>query len=137
MIEVRVGREGNSAALEVSDNDLGIPAHALPHVFERFYRSDKAHSRANGGAGLGLSIVKAICAAHKGEIKVPSQEGRGSNFRVELPLVPVFANDGATAVLRSKSEHILAFYSMTFASCVLNRRKKAVWENHHPAGPTP
>jgi heavy metal sensor kinase len=100
MIEVRVGREGNSAVLEVSDNGLGIPAHALPHVFERFYRADKARSRANGGAGLGLSIVKAICAAHDGEIKVSSQEGRGSSFRVELPLLPAFANDGASAAIR-------------------------------------
>ena len=100
MIEVRVGREGNSAVLEVSDDGPGIPAHALPHVFERFYRADKARSRASGGAGLGLSIVKAICAAHNGEINVSSQEGRGSSFRVELPLLPVFANDGTSAALR-------------------------------------
>jgi heavy metal sensor kinase len=100
MIEVRVGREGNCAVLEVSDNGLGIPAHALPHVFERFYRADKARSRATGGAGLGLSIVKAICAAHSGEIKVSSQEGRGSSFRVELPLSPVLAHDGVTIELR-------------------------------------
>jgi heavy metal sensor kinase len=100
MIEVRVGREGDSAFLEVSDNGLGIPAYALPHVFERFYRADKARSRATGGAGLGLSIVKAICAAHNGEIKVSSQEGRGSSFRVELPLLTVFANDGTSAALR-------------------------------------
>jgi signal transduction histidine kinase len=100
MIEVQVGREGNSAVLEVSDNGLGIPAHALPYVFERFYRADKARSRVSGGAGLGLSIVKAICAAHNAEIKVSSQEGRGSSFRVELPLLPVFANDGASAALR-------------------------------------
>jgi two-component system OmpR family sensor kinase len=100
MIEVRVGREGDSAFLEVSDNGLGIPAYALPHVFERFYRADKARSRATGGAGLGLSIVKAICAAHNGEIKVSSREGRGSSFRVELPLLTVFANDGTSAALR-------------------------------------
>jgi len=100
MIEVHVTREGDSAVLKVSDNGLGIPAHALPHVFERFYRADKARSRANGGAGLGLSIVKAICAAHNGEIEVSSQEGRGSIFRVELPLLPVGVNDGAGAALR-------------------------------------
>ncbi|MCU1304705.1 MAG: integral rane sensor signal transduction histidine kinase [Candidatus Sulfotelmatobacter sp.] len=99
-IELRVGEEGNNAVLEVSDNGLGIPAHALPHVFERFYRADKARSRATGGAGLGLSIVKAICAAHNADIKVSSQEGRGSSFRVELPLMPVFADDGASAALR-------------------------------------
>jgi heavy metal sensor kinase len=100
MIEVRVGREGQSAVLEVSDNGLGIPAHDLPHVFERFYRADKARSRASGGAGLGLSIVKAICAAHNGDIKVSSQEGKGSTFRVELPLLQVFAHDGTGAALK-------------------------------------
>jgi heavy metal sensor kinase len=90
-INVRIVREGKSAVLEVSDNGLGIPPQALPHVFERFYRADKARSRATGGAGLGLSIVKAISAAHQGEIKVSSQEGLGSTFRVELPLSPVAA----------------------------------------------
>jgi heavy metal sensor kinase len=92
MIDVRIGREGKTAVLEVSDNGLGIPANALPHVFERFYRADKARSRATGGAGLGLSIVKAICAAHNGEITVSSQEGHGSRFRVELPLSALLAN---------------------------------------------
>jgi heavy metal sensor kinase len=99
-IKVRIVREENTAIIEVSDNGLGIPAHALPHVFERFYRADKARSRATGGAGLGLSIVKAICAAHNGEIKVSSQEGHGSSFRVELPLLTVAASDGAGSVLR-------------------------------------
>jgi heavy metal sensor kinase len=99
-IEVRVGREGNNAVLEVSDDGLGIPAHDLPHVFERFYRADKARSRASGGAGLGLSIVKAICAAHNGDIHVSSQEGKGSTFRVELPLLQVFAHDGTGAALK-------------------------------------
>jgi signal transduction histidine kinase len=69
-------------------------------VFERFYRTDKARSRASGGAGLGLSIVKAICAAHNAEVKVSSQEGRGSRFRVELPLLPVFESEGASSALR-------------------------------------
>ena len=100
MIEVSVSREGNAAVLEVSDNGPGIPIHALPHVFERFYRADKARSRANGGAGLGLSIVKAICAAHNSDVKVSSWEGRGSCFRVELPLLDVSANDGVPAAVR-------------------------------------
>jgi len=99
-VEVSVGREANTAVLEVSDNGPGIPPHAVSHVFERFYRADKARSRANGGAGLGLSIVKAICAAHNAEVKVSSQEGRGTHFRVELPLLNVFANEGPRAAFR-------------------------------------
>src|SRR6202022_4926732 len=86
-VEIRVGKEGNRAVLEVSDNGPGIAAHALPHVFERFYRADKARSRNSGGAGLGLAIVKAICTAHGAEIKVSSKEGQGSRFKEELPLL--------------------------------------------------
>ena len=100
VIDVSVSREGNTAVLEVSDDGPGIPTHALTHVFERFYRADKARSRANGGAGLGLSIVKAICAAHNADVKVSSREGRGSCFRVELPLLDMSANDGVPAAVR-------------------------------------
>ncbi len=85
-VAVHVRSMGNTAVLEVSDNGIGIPSHAIPHVFERFYRADKARSRASGGAGLGLSIVKAICTAHGAEISVASQEGHGTRLTVELPL---------------------------------------------------
>jgi len=88
-VAVSVHRDDGTAVLEVADNGVGIPAHALPHVFERFYRADKARSRNSGGAGLGLAIVKAICTAHGAEIKVSSQEGHGSRFTVELPLLAV------------------------------------------------
>jgi heavy metal sensor kinase len=94
-VEVNVHRESGKAVLQVSDNGGGIPAEAVPHVFERFYRVDKARSRASGGAGLGLSIAKAICAAHGAEISVSSQEGRGSCFRVEFPPVPAVENSDA------------------------------------------
>jgi heavy metal sensor kinase len=99
-VEVQVRRKGNAAVLEVSDNGPGIPADALPHIFERFYRADKARSRNSGGAGLGLAIVKAICAVHGAEVSVFSQEGKGSTFSVELPLLAVAAGQEATTMLR-------------------------------------
>ena len=100
--EVEVNDRGDhgTAVLEVSDNGAGISAHALGHVFERFYRADKARSRNSGGAGLGLAIVKAICTAHGAEIKVSSKEGKGSRFTVELPLLDVPESDLAKPALR-------------------------------------
>src|SRR5947208_4043062 len=80
-----VTRRDNHAILEVADSGLGISADDLPHVFERFYRADKARSRQMGGTGLGLSIVGSICQAHGGRVTVNSAEGRGSLFRVQLP----------------------------------------------------
>jgi heavy metal sensor kinase len=86
-VEVRVSATNGNAVLEIEDTGVGIPTEALPHVFERFYRVDKARSRQMGGTGLGLSIVKSICAAHGGRVDVESAEGKGSRFRVELPLI--------------------------------------------------
>jgi heavy metal sensor kinase len=75
----------SKAVLEVADNGIGIPAEALPRVFDRFFRVDTARSRELGGAGLGLSIVKSICIAHHGHVEASSLPGQGSHFRVELP----------------------------------------------------
>jgi heavy metal sensor kinase len=100
-VEVKVRADRGTAVLEVSDNGVGISAHALGHVFERFYRADKARSRNSGGAGLGLAIVKAICTAHGAEINVSSEEGQGSRFTVELPLLDVPENELAKPALRS------------------------------------
>jgi signal transduction histidine kinase len=85
-VSVSVTQRDGHAVLEVADTGLGISADDLPHVFERFYRADKARSRQLGGTGLGLSIVRSICLAHGGRVTVNSTEGRGSLFRVELPL---------------------------------------------------
>lgn len=74
------------AILEVADTGVGIPAEALPQIFDRFYRVDKARSRQLGGAGLGLAIVKSVCAAYGGTVTVRGAEGKGAVFRVELPM---------------------------------------------------
>lgn len=102
-VEVRVRRKASTAVLEVSDNGAGIPDYALSHVFERFYRADKARSRDSGGAGLGLAIVKAICTAHGAEMSVSSQEGKGSVFSIELPLIAISESDDAKRVLPKSS----------------------------------
>src|SRR6202044_2994535 len=77
--------------LEVSDSGIGIPAGSLAHVFDRFYRVDAARSREDGGAGLGLSIVRSICTAHGAEVDVESRPRVGSSFRVRFPRRSIIA----------------------------------------------
>jgi len=84
-IRVRWGIEAEQVFIEVSDTGIGIPENALPRVFERFYRVDKARSREVGGTGLGLSIVKHLVQAMHGAVEADSQPGRGSRFVVRLP----------------------------------------------------
>lgn len=91
-VTVSVGmsrKDERAVVLEVRDTGIGIPPESLPHVFQRFYRSDKARSRESGGTGLGLSIVQSICHAHEGTVDIQSAEGVGTLVRVELPLAPV------------------------------------------------
>ncbi|MBR5635375.1 MAG: ATP-binding protein, partial [Pseudobutyrivibrio sp.] len=72
--------------IKVEDNGLGIPEDSVDHIFERFYRADKSHSREIGGTGLGLAITKSAIAMHNGEVKVRSKLGEGSTFDVRIPL---------------------------------------------------
>ena len=74
------------AVIVIEDTGIGIPPHHLPLIFERFYRTDKARSRKEGGSGLGLSIVKFIVDLHGGSIQVRSQVNLGTTFTILLPL---------------------------------------------------
>ena len=85
-IEVSWRNAGAFAELVVSDTGPGIPAEHLPRIFDRFYRVDTARSRADGGAGLGLSISRWIAEAHGGSIHAESTPGEGSRFTVRLPV---------------------------------------------------
>ena len=85
-LTVHLLREEDNAILRVSDTGMGIPEDALSHIFERFYRVDKARSRATGGSGLGLAIVRAIVQRNRGEITVVTEVGKGTVFTVTFPV---------------------------------------------------
>lgn len=85
-VTVDLSKTSDSAVVSVADEGIGISGDHLPHVFERFYRVDKARSRQSGGTGLGLSIVKQIVDRHGGDITVESEKGKGTVFTVKIPL---------------------------------------------------
>jgi signal transduction histidine kinase len=84
-ITMRLWTTKETAILEVADTGIGISPEALPYIFERFYREDRARSRETGGFGLGLAIAQQIVQAHRGKISVTSKVGAGSAFTVSLP----------------------------------------------------
>jgi heavy metal sensor kinase len=85
-VDVRVEQRGQEAIATVRDTGAGIPAEHLPHVFDRFYRVDRARSREQGGTGLGLSISRSIVTAHGGRIELESAPGKGTTCTVRLPV---------------------------------------------------
>jgi heavy metal sensor kinase len=87
-IEARLGRRDQAVVAVLRDTGIGIPPEHLPHVFVRFYRVDRARSRADGGTGLGLSIVQSIVTAHGGQIDLASAPGLGTTCTVTLPEMP-------------------------------------------------
>lgn len=86
-VELKLYSEYDSVVVEISDNGIGIPEESLPHIFDRFYRVDKARARATGGSGLGLSIANQIVSLHGGKIEVESKLGEGTTIKIRLPYV--------------------------------------------------
>ncbi len=84
-LSISLHRQEDMATLRISDTGVGIPPDALSHVFERFYRVDKARARQSGGSGLGLAIVKNMVERNNGEIHVQSTVGKGTTFTVSFP----------------------------------------------------
>jgi heavy metal sensor kinase len=87
-VSVNCQLHNDAAVVSVSDTGIGIAKEDIAHIFDRFWRADKARSRAQGGAGLGLSIAKWIVDMHEGSIEVESEPGKGSTFRLSVPLKP-------------------------------------------------
>jgi len=85
-VNVRLGENNGFATVEIRDNGIGISAEDMPHIFDRFYRADRARTREHGGAGLGLAIGKWIAEAHGGEIRIESEPANGSTVQVRIPL---------------------------------------------------
>ncbi len=83
---MRLRREGDQAVLSVADDGVGIPEEGIPRIFERFYRVDKARSRAAGGTGLGLSIVSDTVRKRGGSVEAANRPTGGAEFTVRWPL---------------------------------------------------
>lgn len=95
-VKVELDADHQYFIFKVSDCGLGIPEEALPHIYERFYRVDKSHSREIGGTGLGLAITKSAVLMHRGSITVTSAEGEGSCFTVKIPLTYIAGTGNQT-----------------------------------------
>lgn len=85
-VTIRLDADHQMFSLEISDTGIGIPEESLEHIYERFYRVDKSHSREIGGTGLGLAITRNAVLMHRGSITVTSLEGEGTVFLVRIPL---------------------------------------------------
>ena len=88
-VEVTLDADHQFFTVQVADTGIGIPEDAINHIYERFYRADKSHSKEIGGTGLGLAITRSALVLHRGSVKVDSKVGEGSVFTVKIPLTRV------------------------------------------------
>ena len=95
-LTISLHKQDDMAILRVSDTGMGIPPEAIGHVFERFYRVDKARSRESGGSGLGLAIVRSMVERNNGEITLQSTVGKGTTFTVSFPRFDLDTEEGVT-----------------------------------------
>lgn len=93
-VTVSLNSDHQNMMIAIKDNGIGIPEESMAHIFERFYRVDKSHSREIGGTGLGLALARNIVIMHRGTIDVESVIGEGSEFTLHIPLVFVRENGG-------------------------------------------
>lgn len=88
-VRLQLSRTKKKAVVTVEDNGIGIKEEELEHIFQRFYKVDKARSGEDNSFGLGLSMVKWIAEAHHGQVRAESAFGTGSRFTIVLPLLPI------------------------------------------------
>ncbi len=94
-VRVKLDADHQFFTVLVEDNGIGIPEEDLQHIYERFYRVDKSHSREIGGTGLGLAIARSAIVMHRGTIQVESELGKGTTFTVQIPLKYAGSQEGA------------------------------------------
>jgi signal transduction histidine kinase len=86
VITVKAAAAGNDIEITVADNGLGIPSEHIGHIFEKFYRVPHGNIHKTKGLGLGLYYVRRIAMAHGGDVTVTSKPGRGSTFKIKIPI---------------------------------------------------
>ncbi|MBQ1726524.1 MAG: ATP-binding protein, partial [Treponema sp.] len=117
-VRVTVNADWNNCFITIRDTGIGIPEESLSHLFEKFYRVDKARSRETGGSGLGLSIAYEIVKAHNGDIKVFSKLQKGTKFVITLPLV-ASKKGAAFSGMTSRAQS-----TTTWIQCILTTLRK-------------
>jgi two-component system sensor histidine kinase BaeS len=98
-VELHARASGERIDIEVADRGPGIPEDVRPYIFERFYRADRTRGRRSGGAGLGLSIARAIVDAHGGRLEASARPGGGTSMRVTVPRTAASVTPGAQAAI--------------------------------------